>query len=90
MYRGSVGTRRRTTTTRKHAGVNDGLCRLTTCFPCLQGHTTPLHWAVLNGNEAVCRLIIEHRADVHAREKVMTGRGRGSVGRAVRVSVDGC
>ena len=41
------------------------------CLACLQDHRTPLHIAARNGDEASCRMLIEQRADVNARDKVM-------------------
>ena len=38
---------------------------------CLQDQCTLLHKAAREGKVAVCKVLLEHKADVNAREKVM-------------------
>jgi len=38
---------------------------------------TPLHVSAAKGSEAACRVLIEHRANVNAQDKVMRGRREG-------------
>ena len=39
-------------------------------FSISQTQLTPLHWAVREDHDQVCRLLIERGADVHAKDKV--------------------
>ena len=42
-----------------------------------QNQQTPLHVSAAKGSEAACRVLIEHRANVNAQDKVMRGRREG-------------
>ena len=42
----------------------------------LQFQRSPLHHAAWEGYDTVCRLLIEHKADVHARDMVMDARAK--------------
>ena len=44
-----------------------------------QNQQTPLHVSAAKGSEAACRVLIEHRANVNAQDKVMRGRREGCV-----------
>ena len=42
-----------------------------------QDGQTPLHWAASSGSEGVVLALVECKADVEARSKVLSGRGCG-------------
>ena len=47
---------------------------------CVQDQYTPLHWAAQQGHGDTCAVLLEHKGDVNAREKVMRVRARGEEG----------
>lgn len=43
-------------------------------LPCLQERKTPLHIGAQWGYEAVCKVLIDHKADVNILDKVVIAR----------------